>query len=139
MDLASWKAMLERRGYQVTINHDGGDKFFYEIADVQRGHRSISYLRRTTYKGLRKQIDDEFGHGMQHCVHTTCGFPLLKARRGYTRDEPFYDVEEPTSQVAYYAVPYLYYAKQPLLACPRCGGILNTQTVHRVSDPEEFE
>ena len=134
MDIQTWKAMLERRGYkEVQIVQEGHD-LHYSINGVIEGYRRASDFNRLTYKGLRKQIDDELGHQMVHVTHT-CGCPLLKAPAGYTSTDPFHRVEEPLHYVQFYPVPVL--SNSPsLLLCPQCGKVLQAKDVHRVKDPE---
>lgn len=136
MDIETWKAMLERRGYSVKVWQEG-THIEYTISGVAKVSRPASQFRQMTYKGARKKIDDELGQRMQHSVHV-CGYPVLRAPMGYTNYEPFYSIEEPLPKVTYYPIP-LDISSKPLEVCPQCGKPLDAKSVRRVKDPEIAE
>ncbi len=137
MEIESWKAMLARRGYKQVRIWQEGSLLKWEIEGVERGQRRAADFVRLSYQGLRKEIDRELGHRMTHVQHV-CGYPLLKAPRGFTSDHPFYRVQEPLLHVQFFAVP-LYTDSPSLLMCPHCGKVLQSKDVHRIKDPEAQE
>lgn len=137
MDIDTWKAMLARRGYkQVEVRHEG-TAILYSIGEYGRlieGQRPASSFRRMLYKTLRREIDIELGHGMEHVMHE-CRYPLLKAPVGYTCNDPYYRFEGPLQHVQFFEIP-LQVEPKSLLFCPNCGKVLERKNVHKVHDPE---
>jgi hypothetical protein len=137
MEIATFKAMLERRGYVDVSFRQAEKRVTYTIEGLVESSRPLSTLLRTSYKGMRRQIDRDLGHGMVHSTHA-CGHPLLKAPAGYMCDDPFYRVEDPFRRVQFFAIP-LMPDSQPLTQCPGCRKDLDKKDVHRVKDPESLE
>lgn len=136
MDIQTWEAMLERRGYSSAAEQKK-TVIQYKIRSVNgtvEGTYPAYQFNRMLNKNARKKIDQELGHGMQHCIHT-CGYPVLRARAGYTCLDPFFIVEEPLLETQYYRVSIQLQAELQGI-CPRCGHPLNAKTVKRVKDPE---
>lgn len=129
--------MLARRGYSSVEIRQEGSAIIYSIGvsgRIVEGQRPASNFRRMLYKTLRREIDIELGHGMEHVMHE-CGYLLLKAPVGYTCDDPYYRFEGPLQYVQFFEIP-LQVEPKSLLFCPNCSKVLERKHIHRVRDPE---
>ena len=134
MDIKTWQTMLERRGYRHVFVEKRGTQIVYSIEGVQ-GVRGAANFETLTYRKIRREIENQLGHGMEYVQHR-CGLPLLRARAGYTRDDSFCRVQAPLFHSEYYSVP-LRPQPLPLTSCPQCGDRLSQGSVHKITDPEE--
>ncbi len=139
MNVSTFRAMLERRGYT--------DFFFYvkkdEIECTVCGphiEKVIGFAQQEwdamTVKEAQVYLDETIGEGMLHVMHV-CGQGLLQADEGWNAEEsnenPFSDLPP-----GYYAVP-VDEDSEPMEQCTGCGLVLNlAKGLPRVDDPEDL-
>ncbi len=87
MDIQTWKNMLRRRGYQEVSIEEKGASIEYSMAGIIKARRPASQFRRMTYKTLKKEIDRELGHGMEHGEHICgcVGWRISSPKRAFMR------------------------------------------------------
>ena len=134
MDIETWRAMLERRGYKDIVIEQQGQRITYSIDGIQ-GVRGAASFAQMSYRMIRSEIENQLGHGMEYVRHI-CGQPFLRARAGYTSNDPFYRVTSPLFYPHYYMVP-LHPNAQPVAVCPECAGKLTSGTSRIITDPEK--
>jgi hypothetical protein len=134
MDIETWRAMLERRGYKDIVIEQQGQRIVYSIDGIQ-GVRGVTSFAQMSYRMMRHEIENQLGHGMKYIRHV-CGQPLLRAKAGYTSSDPFYPVTIPLFYPHYYAIP-LHPNAQPVTLCPACAGKLSSGTIRILTDPEK--
>lgn len=139
MDISTFRAMLERRGYT--------DFFFWvkkdEIECTVCGpgvEKVISFAQQEwdamTVKDAEVYLDETIGEGMIHVMHV-CGQGLLLADEGWNSDVsseiPFSDLSP-----GYYTVP-IDEDSEPIEQCVGCGLVLSlARRLPRADDPQEL-
>jgi hypothetical protein len=136
MDIDTWRAMLERRGYKEVSIEVHGKQITYSIAGIQ-GVRGAASFASMTNRKLRHEIENQLGRGMEYVYHR-CGCPLLRARAGQTRINQWYERKAPLFHSEYYAIP-LRSSSRPLTKCPQCWGMLKQGSIHKIVDPETID
>ena len=132
MDIETWRAMLERRGYKNISIELRGTQIVYSIGGIQ-GVRGAANFASMTPRKVRHEIEHQLGHGMKYVRHR-CGLPLLQARPGYTYSTPFSRVKAPLFRSEYYTIP-LRLELGPTTTCPQCGDVLTQGSLHKITDP----
>jgi hypothetical protein len=136
MDIETWRAMLERRGYKEVSIAIQGKQIVYSIGGIQ-GVRGAASFASMTYRKVRHEIENQLGRGMEYVYHR-CGCPLLRARAGQTRVNRWYERKAPLFHSEYYAIP-LRSNSRPISTCPQCGDKLKQGSIHKIVDPETVD
>jgi hypothetical protein len=132
MDIDTWRAMLERRGYKEVSIEVQGKHIKYSIGGIH-GMRGAASFADMTNRKVRQEIENQLGRGMEYVYHR-CGCPLLRAKPGQTRINRWYERRAPLFHPEYFAIPLRAGAEQ-ITSCPQCGDSLKQGTIHKIVDP----
>lgn len=139
MNISTFRAMLERRGYTDFSFQVKKDEVECSVCGPYM-EKLMSFNQQEwvtmVVKDARIYLDETIGEGMIYVMHV-CGQGLLQADEGWNAEE---SNENPYSDLppGYYTVPVAE-DSEPIEQCPGCGLMLNlARGLPPVDDPEEM-